>query len=82
MRAAIIIAAATLLSACVTQPTWVKAGGDLATDKAVCEFEAEKAAVSSSLNSAIAAYEQAERRRKVMDLCMRSKGWQQQRSAS
>ena len=68
---------AALLTACAVPPPrpWVKAGGNLAQDQAVCELEAEKGAVSSDPNAVIAAYEKADRRRKIMDLCMRSKGW-------
>lgn len=68
---------AALLTACAAPPPrpWVKDGGNLAQDQAVCEFEAEKAAVSSDPNAVIAAYEKADRRRKMMDLCMRAKGW-------
>lgn len=82
MKAAASIAAVTLLAACaVPQQVWVKQGGDLATDTAVCDFEGEKAAVSSDRNAVVAAYEKADRRRTVTDLCMRSKGWQLQRPA-
>lgn len=68
---------AALLTACAAPPhrPWVKDGGNLAQDQAVCEFEAEKGAVSSDPNGVIAAFEKADRRRKIMDLCMRSKGW-------
>ena len=77
MRLAAILTMAALLAACAMPPAkpWVKDGGNLAQDSATCEFEAEKAAVSNSLNSVIAAYETAERRHKIMDLCMRAKGW-------
>lgn len=77
IRCVIPVMLAALLTACAAPPhrPWVKEGGNLAQDQAVCEFEAEKAAVSNSLNSVIAAYEVAERRRKIMDLCMRAKGW-------
>jgi hypothetical protein len=68
---------AALLTACAAPPPkpWVKDGGNLAQDQAVCEFEAEKGAVSSDPNGVIAAFEKADRRRKIMDFCMRSKGW-------
>lgn len=77
MRLAAILTIAALLSACAMPPAkpWVKDGGNLAQDQAVCEFEAEKGAVSSDPNAVIAAYEKADRRRKIMDLCMRSNGW-------
>lgn len=77
MRLAAILTMAALLAACAMPPAkpWVKDGGNLAQDQAVCEFEAEKAAVSSDPNAVIAAYEKADRRRKMMDLCMRAKGW-------
>lgn len=78
MRLAAILSMAALLAACAapqSQRPWVKDGGNLAQDQAVCEFEAEKAAVSSDPNAMIAAYEKADRRRKIMDLCMSSKGW-------
>ena len=64
-----------LLTACAAKPVqWAKSGGDQ-REKLQCELEAEKAAVSSDMNAMVAAYEKAERRNKVMDLCMRSKGW-------
>ena len=77
MRLAAILTMAALLAACAMPPAkpWVKDGGNLAQDQAVCEFEAEKGAVSSDPNGVIAAFEKADRRRKIMDLCMRSKGW-------
>ena len=78
MRLAAILSMAALLAACAapqSQRPWVKDGGNLAQDQAVCEFEAEKAAVSSDPNAMIAAYEKADRLRKIMDLCMSSKGW-------
>ena len=77
MRLAAILSMAALLAACAMPPAkpWVKDGGTLAQDQAVCEVEAEKGAVSSDPNAMIAAYEKADRRRKIMDLCMRSKGW-------
>lgn len=77
MRLAAILTMAALLAACAMPPAkpWVKDGGNLAQDQAVCEFEAEKGAVSSDPNAVIAAYEKADRRRKIMDLCMRSKSW-------
>lgn len=77
MRLAAILTIAALLSACAMPPAkpWGKDGGNLAQDQAVCEFEAEKGAVSSDPNGVIAAFEKADRRRKIMDLCMRSKGW-------
>ena len=78
MRLAAILSMAALLAACAashSQRPLVKDGGNLAQDQAVCEFEAEKGAVSSDPNGVIAAFEKADRRRKIMDLCMRSKGW-------
>ena len=79
MRLAAILSMAALLAACAaphSQRPWVKDdGGNLAQDQAVCEFEAEKGAVSSDPNGVIAAFEKADRRRKIMDICMRSKGW-------
>lgn len=78
VRLAAILSMAALLAACAApqpQRPWVKDGGNLAQDQAVCEFEAEKGAVSSDPNGVIAAFEKADRRRKIMDLCMRSKGW-------
>lgn len=77
MRLAAILSMAALLAACAMPPAkpWVKDGGNLAQDQAVCEFEAENGAVSSDPNAVIAAYEKADRRRKIMDLCMSSKGW-------
>ena len=79
MRLAAILSMAALVAACAaphSQRPWVKDdGGNLAQDQAVCEFEAEKGAVSSDPNGVIAAFEKADRRRKIMDLCMRSKGW-------
>lgn len=80
MRATIILAA-VLLSACATKPPpkWVKPGGDQAEQYA-CQMEAEKAAVSSDPNALMAAVEKAEKRDKVMTLCMKSKGWTLQRA--
>lgn len=67
---------AILLTACATPPPpqWVKTGGDQ-REVYACQMEAEKAAVSSDPNGMVAAFEKAEKRNKVMDLCMRSKGW-------
>ena len=75
MRYAVALLA-VLLSACASRPPvqWVKAGGD-DREKLVCQLEAEKAAVSSDPNAFIAAFEKADRRQKIMYLCMRSKGW-------
>ena len=74
MRYAVALVA-ILLSACAVKPVqWAKYGGDQ-REKLECELEAEKAAVSSDLNALIAGVEKAQRRTKVMDLCMRSKGW-------
>lgn len=78
MRLAAILTAALILAACGTPPSpkpWIKQGGNLAQDEAACKFEAEKGAVSSDPNAMLAAYEKAERRNKLMDLCMRAKGW-------
>lgn len=72
------ITAALFLAACGTPPApkqWLKPGGNLAQDEAACKFEAEKGAVSSDPNAMLAAFEKAERRNKLMDLCMRAKGW-------
>ncbi len=66
------------MAACGTPPPpkpWIKQGGNLAQDEALCKFEAEKGAVSSDPNAMLAAYERAERRNKLMDLCMRANGW-------
>ena len=79
MRLAAILSMAALLAACAAphsqRPLVKDDGGNLAQDQAVCEFEAENGAVSSDPNAVIAAFEKADRRRKIMDLCMRSKGW-------
>lgn len=75
MRHLAIIAAAAI-AACTTTPPlpWTKPGGDQ-REVYACQAEAEKAAVSSDPNALVAAFEKAEKRNRVMDLCMRSKGW-------
>ncbi len=80
MRAMLIIAAIAL-PACATKPPpkWVKAGGDQAEQYA-CQMDAEKAAVSNDPNALMAAVEKADKRNKVMELCMKSKGWTLQRA--
>lgn len=78
MNKIVAFTAAIILAACVTPPPpkpWIKQGGNLSQDEAACKFEAEKGAVSSDPNAMLAAFEKAERRNKLMDLCMRSKGW-------
>jgi hypothetical protein len=77
----VILPAAILLTACATTPPpqWVKPGGGDQREVYACQMEAEKAAVSSDMNAMVAAFEKAEKRAKVMDLCMRSKGWTLQR---
>lgn len=77
MRIILALTLAATLAACGTPPPpkpWIKAGGDQ-NDIRVCTFEAEKGAVSSDLNAMVAAFERAERRQKLMKLCMESKGW-------
>lgn len=78
MRLAATAILAILLTACAVKPPpkpqWRKAGGDQ-KEVLQCELEAEKAATSSDPNPFIASYERATRRDKIMDLCMRSKGW-------
>lgn len=77
MRLAAILIAVSMAACGTPQPLkpWLKPGGNLAQDDAACKFEAEKGAVSSDPNAMMAAYERAERRNKLMDLCMRAKGW-------
>lgn len=78
MRTITTIIALAVLSGCsVTpppKPQWRKAGGDQ-KEVLQCELEAEKAAVSSDPNALVAAFEKADKRKRIMDLCMRSKGW-------
>lgn len=78
MRTITTIIALAVLSGCAVKPPpkpqWRKAGGDQ-KEVLQCELEAEKAATSSDSNPFIASYERATRRDKIMDLCMRSKGW-------
>ena len=75
MRVAIVVVSSMVFAGCaVAPPQWAKAGGDQ-REKLECEMEAEKAAVSSDRNAMVASFEKADRRNKVMSLCMRSKGW-------
>ena len=75
-RSALAVLVALAATGCATkpQPQWSKAGGDQ-REVYACKMEAEKAAVSSDPNPFGAAWEKAEKRDRVMDLCMRSKGW-------
>ena len=77
MRLAAILIAVSVAACGTPQPLkpWLKPGGNLAQDDAACKFAAENGAVSSDPNAMMAAYERAERRTKLMDLCMRAKGW-------
>lgn len=85
MKALLVIT--LMLGGCATAvPRWVKVGAttaDFETDKLLCEFEAKKATASggdfgmrTEIGAGIAeAFKQVE----LMSLCLRTKGWEQQR---
>jgi hypothetical protein len=66
-----------LLAGCATAPQWTKPGADaqaFETDRLQCEYQAmsNTAAVQGAM---MAAYQAGQ----LMQLCMRTKGWQQSR---
>lgn len=84
MRAICLLMLAVSMSGCVTQrPTvWYKDGADqqvFARDKAQCEYEVEssvKGPITVGLQTEIGrAYDMALQKKKLMDLCLKAKGY-------
>lgn len=88
MKTVWLLMLAVVISGCVTpKPTvWYKGGAtqeEFAKDKAQCEYEVESSVrgpVTSGLQTEIGrAYDMAQQKRKLMDLCLKAKGYTPQR---